>query len=199
MKRVQYGIAAASLGLFALPVAAFADEGESISGADLLIPKPAEFFPALIIFLIIWFLLAKFAWPKILGALDAREERISSDIKEADQLKADAAHAKQEAQQLVVDAHRQASDIVLKARRDAEDQRAKIVQDARIEGEQIVSEAKDRAVREQRLMYDHATDSIAKVSVAVASKIVDEKLSTDPELQRKVIKKYLAEVGSYNA
>lgn len=197
MKRVQFAIAALPASVLVLPVAAFADE-EAVNGAELLIPKPAEFIPALIIFLLIWFLLAKFVWPKIVGNLEAREERIQGDIDEADQLKADAEDAKGEADQLVIDAHREASEIVLEARKDAEAERDKIIAAAHVEAEQIIADARDRAAREQRLMYDHATDSIAKVSVAVASKIVDEKLSTDEDLQRRVIKKYLAEVGSYN-
>ena len=42
------------------------------SGTDLLLPKPAEFIPALLAFLIIWAVLAKFAWPSILGMMEKR-------------------------------------------------------------------------------------------------------------------------------
>ena len=55
------------------------------------------------------------------------------------------------------------------------------------------------AIRELQRAYAGATESIAKVSVAVASKIVGETLADDSEKQREIIKKYLAEVGSLHA
>ena len=73
MKRVHIGFLATAAGTVLAPVAAFADETESAAGADILIPKPAEFIPALAIFLIILFLLSKFAWPKVLEMLEKRE------------------------------------------------------------------------------------------------------------------------------
>lgn len=201
MKRIQIGatgIAAASFATFAAPALAFAEEAESTDGAALLIPKPAEFFPALVVFLIIWFLLAKFVWPRVVGVLAAREQHIEESIEQADEAKAKAEELRDEANDLVIDARRQASDIVRAARGDAEEVRAQIIADAHKEADEIITKAREHAANEQRQMYDRATDSIAKVSVAVASKIVDEKLSTDEELQRKIIKKYLAEVGALN-
>ena len=46
--------------------------------------------------------------------------------------------------------------------------------------------------------YASATDTIAKMSVAVAGKIVGETLANDEEKQRELIKKYLLEVGTLN-
>ena len=199
MKRVYTGVVLAAAASCALPATAFAEESGSMDGVSLLLPKPAEFFPALVVFLVIWFLLAKFAWPRVIGALDAREKHIEDSIEEADETKARAEELHEQADAAVIDAHRQASQIVLDARKDAEDVRAQIIAKAHDEAKEIVAQAREHAASEQRLMYDQATDSIAKVSVAVASKIVDEKLSTDEDLQYKIIKKYLAEVGNLNA
>ena len=64
----RLGFAGGIAALAALvPTPAFA---EAPSGADLLLPKMAEFIPALIAFLVIWFVLAKLAWPSILGMMD---------------------------------------------------------------------------------------------------------------------------------
>ena len=88
MKNVER--AGVALGAFAsvllTPTLAFA-EGTESGGADILIPKMAEFVPALLIFLIIWFLLAKFVWPKVISVLDAREHKIEDSIEEADATK----------------------------------------------------------------------------------------------------------------
>ena len=51
-----------------MPVSAFAEDGAA--GADILIPKMAEFIPALIAFLIIWIVLAKVALPGIMKTME---------------------------------------------------------------------------------------------------------------------------------
>lgn len=62
----------ASAAALLMPVSAFAEDGAA--GADILIPKMAEFIPALIAFLIIWIVLAKVALPGIMKTMEARQE-----------------------------------------------------------------------------------------------------------------------------
>ncbi|MBE6468871.1 MAG: F0F1 ATP synthase subunit B [Coriobacteriaceae bacterium] len=194
MKKIHSGIVAGAAVLLA-PTAAFAEES-SAGGAEILIPKLAEFLPALVVFLIIWALLAKFAWPSVLAMLTKREQTIQESIDEAEEIKAHAKEVRAEADAVVTAARRKASEIVLAAREDAEKERARIVAGAHTDAEDIITKARDRAADEQRRIYAHATDSIAKVSVAVAGKIVGDVLADDEEKQRELIKKYIAEVGS---
>lgn len=189
-----------SAGTLLAPAVAFADEAESgSSGVELLIPKLAEFIPALVVFLIIWFLLAKFAWPKVISTLDAREKHIEESIEAADQTKAEAAQIREDADAVIADARRQASAIVLEARGDAEKERSRIVAAAHKEAEDIIAKAHDRADDEMKRAYANATDTVAKMSVAVASKIVGDTLADNDEKQRELIKKYLQEVGTLHA
>lgn len=180
-----------------VPSVAFAEE--SSSGAEILIPKPAEFIPALVIFLIILLLLCKFAWPSVMAMFEQREKTIEGSIEEANQARAHATEVRKQADEVIADARRQASEIVLAARSDAEKERSRIVADAHTEAEDIITKARDRADDELQRAYASATDSIAKVSVAVAGKIVGDVLADDPDKQRELVKKYLAEVGSLNA
>lgn len=198
MKRIKYGVALSMATTLAMPAVAFAEEDSSSSGISLLIPKPAEFIPALVVFLVIWIILAKLVWPKVLAALDARTEKIEGAIADAEKERNEAVRLREEADATMLEAHRKAAEIVLEARSDAEDVRAKVIADAHNEAGEIVAQAKEHAANEQRMMYDRATDSIAKMSVNLASKIVDENLKEDDELQRALIKKYLTEVGNLN-
>ena len=188
----------AAASVLSAPALAFAEGTESSGGADILIPKMAEFVPALVIFLIIWFLLAKFVWPKIISVLDAREHKIEDSIEEADATKAEAAEIREEADAIVAEARRKASEIVLDARGDAEKERARIVAAAHGEAAEIIAKAHERADDELKRAYASATDTIAKMSVAVAGKIVGETLADDDAKQRELIKKYLTEVGDLN-
>ncbi|WP_102338251.1 F0F1 ATP synthase subunit B [Collinsella provencensis] len=195
MKFVQRtGIAlAASASTLLVPSLAFA---EGMGGAEILIPKPAEFIPALIIFLVIYFLLSKFVWPIVIKTLDARESKIEESIEEADATKAQAAEIRDEADAIVAEARRQASEIVMEARSDAEKERSRIVALAHKEAEEIIVKAQDTAADEMKRAYASAADTVAKVSVSVAAKIVGDTLAQDEGKQRELIDKYLKEVGT---
>ena len=84
--------ATAALLVAMAPSVALAEEGAS--GADILLPKPAEFVPALIAFLIIFAVVAKFVWPSVLRMLDKRQEKIQGDLDAA-------AKAREEANRIV--------------------------------------------------------------------------------------------------
>lgn len=108
----------ASAAALLMPVSAFAEDGAA--GADILIPKMAEFIPALIAFLIIWIVLAKVALPGIAKTLEERGKKIEESLDEAEKTKQEAIAKRAESDSIVTDARRQAADIVLEARKDAE-------------------------------------------------------------------------------
>ena len=188
--------ALAAAAICAAPVSAFAEE--SAGGMDILIPKMAEFVPALIAFLIIWVVLAKVAWPKVLGMMDERSRRIEESLEEAERTKQKAIEDRAASDELVTDARRQAADIVLAARQDAEAERARIIAAARTEAEHIIAKAHATAEDERHALYAEAAASIADLSVSVASKIVEKTLDEDGE-QRRLIERYIEEAGSLNA
>ena len=189
---------AASVPAFLAPALAFAEESES-SGLDLLIPKVGEFVPALIVFLIIMFVLMKFIWPSVLGTLDEREKRIAEGVQASDDAKAEAERTHEESEEIIAEANRKAADIVSAAQADAASERARILGEAHDEADKIIAEAHADAEEDVKHVYENATDTIAKVSVAVATQIVGDTLENDEEKQRELIKKYLAEVGNLNA
>ena len=100
--------AVVALAALVAPASAFAEES---GGADILIPKMAEFVPALIAFIIIWIALAKVAWPKVLGMMDERSRRIEESLDEAEKTKQKAIEDRKASDDLLTDARRQAADI----------------------------------------------------------------------------------------
>ena len=125
----------ASAAALLMPVSAFAEDGAA--GADILIPKMAEFIPALIAFLIIWIVLAKVALPGIMKTMEERGKKIEESLDEAEKTKQEAIAKRAESDSIVTDARRQAADIVLEARKDAESERARIIEAAHKEAEEI--------------------------------------------------------------
>lgn len=198
MKQINRATVAAAISSFVLAVPAQAFAEESSNKAEILIPKMAEFIPALIAFLIIWVLLAKFAWPQILSMMEERGKRIQESLDEAETTKKKAIASRKEYDELVTDARRKSADIVLEARKDAEAERARIIEAAHKEAEDIIAKAHANAEDERNAIYAAAAASIADLSVSVASKIVGETLDQDGE-QRRIIERYVKEAGSLNA
>lgn len=186
----------ASAAALLMPVSAFAEDGAA--GADILIPKMAEFIPALIAFLIIWIVLAKVALPAIMKTMEERGKKIEESLDEAEKTKQEAIAKRAESDSIVTDARRQAADIVLEARKDAESERARIIEAAHKEAEEIIAKAHTTVEDERKSIYAGAASSIADLSVAVATKIVGEALEDDAE-QKKLIERYIQEAGSLNA
>lgn len=198
MKQINRATVAAAISSFVLAVPAQAFAEESSNKAEILIPKMAEFIPALIAFLIIWVVLAKFAWPQILSMMEERGKRIQESLDEAETTKKKAIASRKEYDELVTDARRKSADIVLEARKDAEAERARIIEAAHKEAEDIIAKAHANAEDERNAIYAAAAASIADLSVSVASKIVGETLDQDGE-QRRLIERYVKEAGSLNA
>ncbi len=193
---IRGGAAVAAASVLAFPTPVFAEE--SAGGAEILIPKMAEFVPALIAFLIILAVLAKLAWPQVLATMEEREKRIADSLDEAEKTKQKALADRAASDELVTDARRQAADIVLAARQDAEAERNRILAAAHAEAEEIIAKAHANAEDERRALYADAAGSIADLSVSVASKIVAKTLDEDGE-QRRLIERYIKEAGSLNA
>lgn len=193
--RLAGAMSAALVASALAPTAALAEE--SLSGADLLIPKMGEFVPALVGFLIIWVVLAKFAWPTILANMEAREAKISGDIEAAEQAKKQAEEQLSSYEAKLAHAQRDADAIIDDARATAKKTQERIVEEANKQAGDIVARGRATVESERRAAMVDLASTVADVSVNAAAKIIDKNLDT--EGQRKLVEKYLDEVGGFNA
>lgn len=178
-----------ALAYFAAPAVALA---ETPSGADILLPKPAEFIPALIAFLIIWFVLAKLAWPSILGMMEKRQQKIQDDLDAAEQARREAETNAESYQTKIADAEREAEEIRSAARREAEEKRIEILAEAQKEAAATIAKAKDAVSNERKKAMIELSGQVVDLSVEIASKIIGNDLSQDA--QRRLAERYLQEV-----
>ena len=177
--------------VLSLPTVALA---ESPSGPDLLLPKPAEFIPALIAFLIIWLIMAKLAWPSILGMMEKRQQQIQDDLDSAETSQAKAAAEAQSYEDKLVDANRKAEEIISEAKKEAEEERSQILAKAQHEASDIIAKAHGAVDSERRKATIELSSSVVDLSVEIASKIIGNDLTEDQ--QRRLAEKYLAEVSA---
>lgn len=190
-KVTKAGVLVLSLLVF-IPSVALADEGAS--GAAILLPKPAEFIPALIAFLVIFALVAKFVWPSVLHMLDKRQEKIQSDLDAAAKSREEANKDREIAAAGIDAAKQKANEIVSAAKREGEEERSRIIEQARAEAAEILTKGRDAVEAERRHAMAELSDSVVDLSVEIAGKIIGNELTE--EQQRALAEKYLAEVGT---
>ena len=174
------------------PVVALAEE--SAVGPDILIPKMAEFIPALIAFLVILLILAKLVWPPVLDMMEKRQQKIQDDLDAAERSKVQAAEEARSYEAKILDAHHEADAIVAKAKKEAEEVRSAVLAKAQREAADIIAKAHGAVDSERHKAMIELSSSVVDLSVEIASKIIGNDLSV--EEQRKLAEKYLAEVGA---
>ena len=177
--------------ILATPAVALAEE--SAVGPDILIPKMAEFIPALIAFIIIWVILAKLVWPPVLEMMEKRQQKIQDDLDAAERSKIEAAEEAKRYEAKILDAHHEADAIVAKAKKEAEEVRSAVLAKAQREAADIIAKAHGAVDSERHKAMIELSSSVVDLSVEIASKIIGNDLSV--EEQRKLAEKYLAEVG----
>lgn len=111
-------------------------------------------FVQAIVFLILAFSIAKFVWPPIMGALDARAKKIAEGLAAADQGKlamaaaekrvaAELAGARDEGQKRIADAEKRAQMVADEIKANANAEAARIIAQAKADAEQQVTKARE--------------------------------------------------------
>lgn len=160
---------------------------------SLFTPALPELIWGGIAFLIVAFVLMKFAFPALKKGLKAREEKIRSDLEGAEQARQDAEAERLRYQAQLADARGEANRIVEEARQAAETVRQDVVAKA----EADAAEVRARANEDIRLARDRAMSDlqhqVADISIGLAEKIVERNL--DPDTQAALVESYINSVG----
>ena len=183
---------ATGVAVWSAPVVSLAEE--SAVGPDILIPKVAEFVPALIAFLVILAVLSKLVWPSVLEMMEKRQAKIQSDLDEAERSKREAAEEAKSYEGKILEAHHEADAIIAKAKKEAEEGRSQVLAKAQREAADIIAKAHGAVDSERHKAMIELSSSVVDLSVEIASKIIGNDLSEDE--QRRLAEKYLAEVGA---
>ena len=144
---------------------------------DLLTPELGLFIWTLVAFLLVFFILRKFAWKPILSMLGEREKGIAESIAAADKIKAEMSLMQNENEKLMVQAREERAQML----RDAKELKDKIVNEAKdqakAEANKIVSEANAQIQQQKMAALTDVKNEIGKLSVEVAEKILRKQLA----------------------
>ena len=161
---------------------------------DLVTPSIGLMFWTGLVFIILLFLLTKFAWKPVLSAVKARESKIEEALNAAQQAKADIADLKSQNEEMRKEALVE-RDALLKEAREIKDKIIAEAKDAsKIEGDRIIENARETIKNEKMAAITEIKNQVATLSIEIAEKIVKQELSTD-ERQKSLVSNLVAEVN----
>ena len=160
---------------------------------ELVTPGIGLIFWQTVTFLIVLFLLSKFAWKPISAALRQREESIESSLRLADQAKLEMQALKSENEKLLQEARLERDRIL----RQASEAGTAIVEQAKSraneEGTRMIQNAREAIDNEKRAALTEVKNLAATLSIEIAERILKHELK-DPNAQRALVNDYIKEV-----
>jgi F-type H+-transporting ATPase subunit b len=144
----------------------------------------------IVVFLLLLAILRKFAWPAILGAVEAREQALERQLAEAAHDREQAAALLAEHQKLIAEAKGQAHAIIVEARGVAEKDRALAIEKTRLEQEELLARARREIGAERDMAVADLRREAVDLSLAAASRLIEKRLDGDTD--RKLVLDYLA-------
>ncbi len=160
---------------------------------SLLTPEPGLVFWMTIAFLIVVFILAKFAFPVILKAVEERKNHIENSLRAAEKANEELAKITETREAILAETRVKQAEILKEGTRIKEEIIAKAKDDAQLESEKIIQFAQNQILEEKEKTVRLIRNEAALLSVELAERMLREKLAT-PEEQTKMINRLLDEI-----
>lgn len=161
---------------------------------NLVTPDTGLLFWMVVIFGIVFFLLAKFGFPVITDMVDKRSAKIAQSLKDADTIKAQMAQWKDEQSKMLEETRREQTQMI----REATETKARIIADAKAEAKSqadaMIANAKLQIEAEKESALRDVRKEIALLSVQVAEKVLRHELD-DSGSQRAFIESLVDEAS----
>lgn len=146
---------------------------------DIIMPQPGSIIWTAAVFLVLLFVLRKWAWRPIVQALQAREDGIKKDIEEAKKSRQDAEELLGKYQKQLDDARKEAQKLIsdATARADAlhEEKKAKV----EAEAQSIIEKAKADIELERQKAAQELRQEVVEIAITAASKVIGQALKAE--------------------
>ena len=160
---------------------------------SLFTPEFGLAFWMLVVFLLLFGILAKFAWPSIMRSMDERAAYIDKGVEYARDAEAEREKAKADVQALLAEARQQQMEVLQQTERLKRKIIAKAQETATEEAKRI-SEAAQVAVEQARREAEvQLRRQVASLSLQIAEKVMRKELSSD-KAQAEIVEKLLDEL-----
>jgi F-type H+-transporting ATPase subunit b len=142
----------------------------------LLLPEFGLLIWTLLAFLIVFYILGKFAWPAIVKGLKEREAGITDSLATAERVRAEMSQLKSENEALLAQAR---------------EERAKMLKEARDTKDKIINEARDQAKAEAGKIITDARAAIEIQKMAAITEVKNQIGTLVIEVSEKILRRQL--------
>ena len=144
-------------------------------------------------FLLLIFLVKKYAWGNLSSILDERAEKISSDIDGAEEArkKAEELASKREAE--LAGSRTEAKTIIENAKGTAEKSKADILAEAKLEAGHLKEKANQEIAQDKAEALQSVKGDVADLTISLAEKILSKNL--DSQAHKELIDQYIDQLG----
>lgn len=147
----------------------------------------------LLAFLVLMWLLKKFAWGPLMNVMKQREEHVANEIDQAEKARKEAEKLLAQHQQMVKEARQQSQEFIEQAKLQGETQKEEIITAARQEAERLKESARLEIQQERENAVKALREQVASLSVLIASKVIEKELNEKD--QEALIQEYIKKAG----
>ncbi len=140
---------------------------------------PGLFIWTILTFLILFFVLAKFAWKPLLLALESRENTIKSSLEDAEKAKTELERLNVESEEIMAKARSEAQTIRVEAKSAAEKIKADVMIQAGEDAKKIRDEAQKQIKVEKAKAISEIRQEVVNLTMRVAEKVIRKNLSKE--------------------
>jgi F-type H+-transporting ATPase subunit b len=146
-------------------------------------------FWTLVIFILLSVVLAKYAFPPILGYAAAREQRIQDALDEARRQREESEKLLEQQRQELLSARQEAQALIAEGKQSAERVREELLVRARAEQEELVARARQDIERDRQKAIESLRREAVDLALAAAGKLVGQRM--DAAEDRRLVSDYL--------
>jgi F-type H+-transporting ATPase subunit b len=167
-----------------------AQEGESKPG--LLALQGGLMFWTLVVFVLVFFVLSRFLFPMILGAVKAREQALIDAIDAAKKDRDDAAALLEEHRKQIEAARNEAQRYIAEGRAQAEKMKSEMLEATHVQQAELLERARRDIDAEKSKAIDELRREAIDLALAGAGKVIEKNL--DDAQNRKLVESYLSSI-----
>lgn len=143
-------------------------------------------------FFLLLFLLRHFAWKKLLGLLDQRREKISSELGEIENTKLEIARLKADYESKIASIHQPAQAKIDEAIEEGKKINVQMRKKAHEDAQDIITDARNQVKYEVSKAQEQLKDKIVDIALGAARTVIQEKLTEDGD--RKIVEDFIKEI-----
>jgi len=151
----------------------------TVAANALIKVTPGLMIWTIVCFLIALFVLKRYAFGPIQGAIDARRERIRSAVDEADRAREEARSLLEEHRKLVGRAKHEAEEILAEGRKVADSMRDRVREETEADRQRRLEETKRQIEAETQRALEQIRAEVAELTLIATSKVTGKVLDRD--------------------